>query len=75
MNALAAIDTAKADSVAPPTPSAFPAWIYDGSPIAHPMGYGEHAVTFLKRLRHTNSDAPNGAFQLAPWQERIVRRI
>nr|WP_183530237.1 terminase TerL endonuclease subunit [Yoonia ponticola] len=39
------------------------------------MGYGERAVTFLKRLRHPNSDAPNGGFQLAPWQERIVRRI
>jgi len=55
--------------------SAFPAWIYDNSPIADPLGYGERAVTFLRRLRHPNSDAPGGAFQLAPWQERIVRRI
>ena len=55
--------------------SAFPAWIYDASPIADPLGYGERAVQFLRRLRHPNSDAPGGAFQLAPWQERIVRRI
>tara|TARA_R100000935_G_scaffold43359_1_gene65732 strand:- start:8292 stop:9908 length:1617 start_codon:yes stop_codon:yes gene_type:complete len=55
--------------------SAFPAWIYDTSPIADPLGYGERAVQFLRRLRHPNSDAPGAAFQLAPWQERIVRRI
>ena len=53
----------------------YPAWIYDNSPIADPLGYGERAVQFLRRLRHPNSDAPGGAFQLAPWQERIVRRI
>lgn len=72
MNALAAIDIKQAETV---KPSTFPAWIYDGSPIADPMGYGERAVTFLKLLRHPNSTAPNNAFELAPWQERIVRRI
>ena len=55
--------------------SAFPAWIYDNSPIADPFGYGERAVQFLKRLRHPNSTAPKKAFQLHPFQERIVRRI
>lgn len=53
----------------------FPAWIYDGSPIPDPLGYGERAVTFLRRLRHPASTAPGRAFQLFPWQERIVRRI
>ena len=71
MNALTPIAHDQDAAVA----SAFPAWIYDNSPIADPLGYGERAVTFLRRLRHPNSDAPGGAFQLAPWQERIVRRI
>lgn len=57
------------------TASTFPAWIYDGSAIPDPLGHGERAVTFLRRLRHPNSDAPGRAFQLHAWQERIVRRI
>ena len=57
------------------TTSTFPAWIYDGSPIPDPLGHGERAVTFLRRLRHPNSTAPGRAFQLYDWQERIVRRI
>lgn len=55
--------------------STYPAWIYDGSPIPDPMGFGERAVTFLRRLRHPASTAPGNRFQLYPWQERIVRRI
>lgn len=55
--------------------STFPVWIYDGSPIPDPLGHGERAVTFLRRLRHPNSDAAGRAFQLHDWQERIVRRI
>lgn len=51
------------------------------------MGYGERAVTFLRRLRHpaavndnrapkaANANRHPRAFQLAPFQERIVRRI
>jgi phage terminase large subunit-like protein len=57
------------------TASAYPAWIDDGSAIPDPMGFGERAVTFLRRLRHPNSTEPGRAFQLYPWQERIVRRI
>ena len=57
------------------TASAFPAWIYDGSEIPDPLGHGQRAVTFLRRLRHPNSDAPGRSFQLYDWQERIVRRI
>ncbi|KAA8606025.1 terminase [Salipiger aestuarii] len=60
--------------------STYPAWIDDGSPIPDPLGYGKRAVTFLKRLRHPAAVNDNTAhhpraFQLAPFQERIVRRI
>lgn len=55
--------------------STFPAWIYDGSDIPDPFGYGARAVEFLRALRHPKSILPNRAFQLDPWQERIVRRI
>ncbi|MEO9335956.1 terminase TerL endonuclease subunit [Mesorhizobium sp. SB112] len=55
--------------------SAFPEWIYDGSPIDDPFGYGQDAVDFLRKLKHPNSTAPKNAFQLHDWQERIVRRI
>ena len=54
------------------TRSTFPDWIYDGSEIADPLGFGERAVKFLRMLRHPKSGK---AFQLDPWQERIVRRI
>lgn len=55
--------------------STYPAWIYDGSAIPDPFGYGERAVKFLRLLRHPQSTEPRRAFQLFPWQERIVRRI
>lgn len=55
--------------------STFPTWIYDGSVIADPFGYGARAVRFLRTLRHPASTAPGGRFQLDPWQERIVQRI
>ncbi|RWB08990.1 MAG: terminase large subunit [Mesorhizobium sp.] len=53
----------------------FPAWIYNGLPIADPFGHGERAVRFLRALKHPKSRAPKRAFQLDDWQERIVRRI
>lgn len=59
----------------PSASDAFPHWIYDGSEIPDPMGHGERAVAFLRALRHPKSILPNRAFQLDPWQERIVRRI
>ncbi len=52
-----------------------PLWIYDDSPIADPLGYGERAVDFLRRLKHPKNLARGHPFQLDPWQERIVRRI
>lgn len=67
--------------------SAYPAWVTDQSPIPDPLGYGQRAVTFLRRLRHPAADNKNSApssanlnehpraFQLYPFQERIVRRI
>ncbi|MCO5129230.1 MAG: terminase large subunit [Xanthobacteraceae bacterium] len=57
------------------TRSTFPDWIYDGSEIPDPFGYGERAVRFLRALKHPKSRLPKKAFQLDPWQERIVRRI
>ncbi len=55
--------------------SPYPAWVFGNDPIPDPLGHGERAVTFLKRLRHPNSSARGRAFQLHDWQERIVRRI
>ncbi|MCC6736514.1 MAG: terminase large subunit [Bauldia sp.] len=52
-----------------------PTWIFDGSEIPDPLGYGQRAVDFLRRLRHPKSRQPNHAFELPEWQERIVRRI
>jgi len=52
-----------------------PSWINDGSEIPDPFGHGERAVQWLRRLRHPSSRLPGNAFQLDPWQERIVRAI
>lgn len=52
-----------------------PAWIFDASAIPDPLGYGERAVDFLRRLKHPKSRLPGRAFDLPDWQERIVRRI
>lgn len=52
-----------------------PSWIDDGSEIPDPLGYGERAATWLKRLRHPKNPAKGHPFQLDPWQERIIRRI
>lgn len=43
--------------------------------IPDPMGYGERAVQWLRGLKHPKSKLPGKAFQLDPWQERIVRTI
>jgi phage terminase large subunit-like protein len=53
----------------------YPTWIFDGSEIPDPLGYGERAVNFLRRLKHPKSRLAKRAFDLTPWQERIVRRI
>jgi phage terminase large subunit-like protein len=55
--------------------TSYPSWIFDGSNIPDPQGFGERAVKFLKLLRHPKSRQPGKAFELPDWQERIVRRI
>lgn len=52
-----------------------PAWMFDGSPLPDPAGRAKRAVEFLRLLRHPKSPLPGKAFQLDPWQERIVRAI
>ena len=52
-----------------------PRWVFDDSPIADPHGRGERAVRFFRALKHPKSTAPKRAFELAPFWERIVRRI
>jgi phage terminase large subunit-like protein len=56
-------------------PDAYPTWLFDGSEIEDPHGHGKRAVRFLKSLKHPKSRAPGQAFELTPWQERLVRRI
>lgn len=53
----------------------YPDWIFDGSPIADPLGYGQRAIDFLSLLKHPKSRLPGQAFDLPEWQERIVRAI
>ena len=53
----------------------YPAWAFDDSAIPDPFGFGERAVKFLRSLKHPKNPLPGHAFQLDPWQERIVRRI
>lgn len=55
--------------------STYPHWIFDGSQIPDPLGHGDRAVAFLKKLRHPASTAPKHGFQLYPFQERLIRRI
>jgi len=56
-------------------PATYPSWIFDGSEIEDPLGHGQRAVDFLGILKHPKSTLPGRQFQLAPWQERIVRAI
>lgn len=51
-----------------------PSWINDGSEIPDPLGRGEAAVQWLRRLRHPKNPARGHPFQLDHWQERIIRR-
>lgn len=57
------------------TKSAFPHWVYDGSPIPDPFGYGQDAVDFIRALKHPASSEPKSRFQLYDPFERITRRI
>ena len=52
-----------------------PAWIYSSDPLPDPHGHGERAIDFVRRLKHPKSAAPGHAFQLAPFQERMIRAV
>jgi len=52
-----------------------PEFLFDGSPIPDPFGYGERDVQWLRRNKHPKNPAPGHPFQLAEWQERIIRAI
>lgn len=52
-----------------------PSWITDNSEIPDPFGYGERAVTWLRRLKHPKNPAKGQPFQLDPWQERVIRKM
>lgn len=52
-----------------------PDWIDDGSEIPDPLGNGEGAVQWLRKLKHPKSRSAGRLFQLDPWQERTIRRI
>ena len=51
------------------------AWLFDGSPIADPLGYGARAVKFLSSLKHPKSRRSGHALAWDSWQARIVSRI
>lgn len=57
------------------TMTVHPTWVFDTSPIPDPEGRGERAVKFFRALYHPKSAARNRAFELAPFWERILRRI
>jgi phage terminase large subunit-like protein len=52
-----------------------PRWVFDQSPIPDPHGRGERASQFFKALKHPKSLAPKRSAALAPFWDRIVRRI
>ncbi|NPD14463.1 terminase large subunit [Xinfangfangia sp. D13-10-4-6] len=52
-----------------------PAWIDDDSDIPDPLGHGEAAVQWLRKLLHPKSRLPGRAVQLDRWQERMIRKI
>lgn len=58
-----------------PATTTRPHWAFDQSPIEDPLGYGERAVKFFGALRHPKSAEPEGRLKLAPFWERIIRRI
>jgi phage terminase large subunit-like protein len=52
-----------------------PSWINSDEPIEDPLGCGQRAVDWLRRLKHPKNPAPGHPFQLDPWQERIIRKL
>jgi phage terminase large subunit-like protein len=52
-----------------------PAWIDNGEDIPDPLGFGERAVQWLRKLQHPKSRLPGKQFQLDPWMARVVKKI
>ncbi len=52
-----------------------PSWIDHDDEIPDPLGRGQKAVEWLRKLKHPKSRLPGRAFQLDPWQENVIRRI
>lgn len=52
-----------------------PEFLFDNSPIEDTFGDGERAVQWLRRNRHPKNPAPGHPFELARWQERIIRAV
>lgn len=52
-----------------------PSWIDDPTEIPDPLGYGQRAVDWLRKLKHPKNPAPGHPFQLDPWAEQTIRRI
>jgi len=50
-------------------------WLTSDEPLPDPEGKGERAVKFINNLTHHEGKMAGKPFALAPWQERIVRRI
>lgn len=56
-------------------PDTFPHWIYDGTEIADPLGRGERAVQWFRKLQHPKSKLARNAFEIDLWRERELRAI
>jgi phage terminase large subunit-like protein len=52
-----------------------PAWLFDGSAIPDPRGYGDRAVEFLRFLKHPKSRLADKGLVWDPWQTRIIRKV
>ncbi len=52
-----------------------PSWIDKPDEIADPLGKGELAVNWLRKLKHPKNRAVGHPFELDPFQENIIRRI
>lgn len=52
-----------------------PDWLKGNDPLPDPHGRGERAVQFLTRLKLHEGKYDGQPFELAPWQERLVRRV
>lgn len=52
-----------------------PSWIDAPEEIPDPLGRGQLAVDWLRKLKHPKNPAAGHPFQLDPWQENTIRRI